>query len=304
VLVNPKAGSGAAARKIPAISRALGRVGLSHDVVETRGRGDAPRLVAEARTDSVDCLAVVGGDGTLNEVCQAYLDHHGAPVSGPALALIPAGTGGDYRRTFGIEDDVEQAVQRLKQSDPRPVDLGALELSSDSGQRVIRAFINIASFGIGGHTDRIVNSSPKWLGGRASFFIGTLRAMATYKNQPVTLKVDGKPYLEAPIFNVAVANGRYFGGGMKIAPDADPGDGLFDVVALHDLTRAQGIALASKIYKGAHLGSHGVRVARGALIEASPLRATTEVLIDMDGETPGRLPLVARVVPGALELIA
>jgi diacylglycerol kinase family enzyme len=110
--------------------------------------------------------------------------------------------------------------------------------------------------------------------------------------------------LEAPIVNVAVANGRFFGGGMKIAPEADPSDGLFDVIALHDLTRAQGVALAHRIYQGTHVGRPGVSVARGALIEAESLVPRAEVLIDMDGETPGRLPLVARVAAGALRIRA
>ena len=186
-------------------------------------------------------------------------------------------------------------MARLRDSQPKPLDLGVLELTADSGKRVTRAFVNITSFGIGGLTDRIVNSSPKWMGGRAAFFVGTLRAMASYRNLPVVVKVDGKSCLEGPILNVAIANGRYFGGGMMIAPEADPSDGQFDIVALYDLTRAQGIGLAYKIYKGSHLGSPGVRVARGSVIEAEPALPWGEVLIDMDGETPGRLPLKASV---------
>jgi diacylglycerol kinase (ATP) len=304
VLVNPKAGGGAAARKLGAIERALEAAGVSHDVAETEAPGDATRLTRAARDDGVDCIAVVGGDGTINEVSQGYLDADGGPLSGPDLALIPAGTGGDFRRTFGLGNDVERAVERLCRSEPRALDLGVLELTSDKGERVTRAFINIASFGIGGLTDRIVNSSPKWMGGRAAFFLGTLRAMAAYRNAPVVVRVDGKVVLEGPVLNVAIANGRYFGGGMKIAPDADPSDGLFDVVALYDLTRAQGIGLAYKIYQGTHLGSPGVRVARGSVIEADPALPWGEVLIDMDGETPGRLPLRARVAPGALKIRA
>jgi diacylglycerol kinase family enzyme len=114
--------------------------------------------------------------------------------------------------------------------------------------------------------------------------------------------VDGQDCLEAPVVNVAIANGRYFGGGMQIAPEADPGDGLLDVVALYDLTRAQGLALAHRIYLGTHLGCPGVRVARGRVVDAAPVRSSDEVLIDLDGETPGRLPLRASVRPGALRV--
>jgi diacylglycerol kinase (ATP) len=128
--------------------------------------------------------------------------------------------------------------------------------------------------------------------------------MLVYKNAPVRVRVDGEIWLEAPIFNVALANGRYFGGGMLIAPDADPSDGLIDVVALHDMSKVHSTLLAQHIYKGSHLGQPGVSVTRGKVVEAEALSAGTEVLVDMDGETPGRLPLRAELAPDALRLRA
>jgi YegS/Rv2252/BmrU family lipid kinase len=304
IIVNPTAGSGSARRRLPDILAALERAKHDVTVLATEGPGHARELVHRARKLELDCLAVVGGDGTLNEVCQGYLDEQGRVLEGPALALVPAGTGGDFRRTFGLDGSLDQAVQRLNESAGRPIDLGVLALTADDGSTVHRAFVNVTSFGLGGLTDRIVNSSPKWLGGKASFFLGAARALVAYKNAPVRVRVDGKVVLEAPIFNVAIANGRYFGGGMMVAPDADPGDGAFDVIAMTDLTRAQGVALSQHIYKGSHLGRPGVSVARGQVVEAEPLVPGGEVLIDMDGETPGRLPLRASVARGALRLRA
>jgi diacylglycerol kinase (ATP) len=304
VLVNPTAGSGTARRKMPETERALERAGVTYEWALTERPGDARRLVDKARADGVECLAVMGGDGTLNEVAQAYLDGEGKPLDGPDLAVIPAGTGGDFRKTFGLMGGIEEAVGRLSTAKPRPMDLGALTLTADDGSSVSRAFINITSFGIGGLTDRIVNQSPKWMGGRAAFFVGTLRAMIAYKNAPVSVRVDGRTILEGPIFNVAIANGQYFGGGMKIAPDADPGDGQFDVVAMGDLTALQSIGLSRRVYEGSHLTAPGITHARGIRVEADPLGKNDEVLIDMDGETPGRLPLVAWVARGAVRIRA
>jgi YegS/Rv2252/BmrU family lipid kinase len=302
VIANPTAGSGAAARRLPLVLREIERAGALADSAETRGPGDAARLVREAHAEGIDCVALVGGDGTLNEAVQAFLDPAGRPVPGPVLALIPSGTGGDFRKTFGLGEEVEEAVARMMSSPPRPIDLGSLELTAHDGSKITRAFLNVASFGIGGLTDRIVNSTPKWWGGKASFFLGTLRAMAIYRNAPVRISVDGRPFLEGPVFNVALANGRYFGGGMKIAPDADPADGLLDVVALGDLSRLRSVGLASHVYRGSHVNEAGVQVGRGAEIVAAPLVDGDEVLIDMDGETPGRLPLIARVIPSALKI--
>ena len=304
VISNPTAGNGSAARRLPTLKQLLDKRGIHAEFVETRAPGDAARLVHEARGDAVECLLVVGGDGTLNEVSQGYLDRDGKPLAGPDLALVPSGTGGDFRKTFALGTTLQEAVERLCTAEPRALDLGLLELTSHSGETVRRAFLNISSFGLGGLTDRLVNAGPKWIGGRAAFFLGSLRALVSYGNAPVRVRVDGKVCLEAPIVNVALANGQYFGGGMKIAPDADPSDGLLDVVAMHDLTRAQSVALAPRVYQGTHVAQPGVLVTRGSRIEAESLVPRAEVLIDMDGETPGRLPLVARVAPGALRIRA
>lgn len=302
VILNPTAGSGGAARKKAAITRALTRGGAAPELVDTQGPGDAGRLVREARRDGVECVVLVGGDGTLNDAVQGFLEPDGSVAQGPALGLIPSGTGGDFRRTFQLGDAVEEAAERILSASPRPLDLGLLTVTGHDGQPLRRAFINITSFGIGGLTDRIVNSTPKWMGGKAAFFSGTLRAMLVYKNAPVRVRVDGAVWLESPIFNVALANGRFFGGGMMIAPDADPADGLLDVVALKDLSKLQSSLLAQHIYEGKHLSRPGVSVTRGKVIEAEPLSAGTEVLVDMDGETPGRLPLRAELAPAALSL--
>lgn len=302
VIVNPSAGSGSARRRLPEIQAALQRAGLEAQVFETKGPGHARALLDQAREMGLPCVAVVGGDGTLNEVAQAYLSPAGEPLPGPDLALIPSGTGGDFRRTFELGTSTEEAVTRLAKSPPRPVDLGIVELTAPDGQRVFRAFLNITSFGLGGLTDRLVDRSPKFLGGKASFFIGAFRGILAYRNAPVRVRIDGQVRLEAPILNVALANGKYFGGGMKVAPDADPSDGLLDVVAMYDLTRVQGIALAQHIYRGSHVGRPGVSVARGAVVEAEPLVPGAEVLIDLDGETPGRLPLRARLAKGAVKI--
>src|SRR3954469_6941208 len=123
VISNPSAGSGSAQRRLPALKQLLEARGIPAEFVETRAPGDATRLVHEARADGVECLAVMGGDGTLNEVSQGYLDPQGEPLPGPDLALIPSGTGGDFRKTFALGTTIEEAVERLITATPRPLDL-------------------------------------------------------------------------------------------------------------------------------------------------------------------------------------
>ncbi|HEX4336715.1 MAG TPA: diacylglycerol kinase family protein [Polyangiaceae bacterium] len=303
VIVNPKAGAGSAGSKVPELTRAFERRGRQSEIVQTRAAGDAVRLAREARADGVELLVVVGGDGTVNEVSRAYVDESGAPLEGPHLGVVPAGTGGDFRKSFDISKDVDAAVSRMLDSAPRPLDLGILEVCGDDGGPVVTTFVNIASFGISGRIDRLVNESPKWMGGRLAFFVGTLRAMSTYRNAPVSVRVDGKPWFEGRMQVVAIANGRFFGGGMHIAPEADPGDGVFDVVVMGDIPFAESLRLAPAVYKGEHLSEPRVLSTRGSLVEAEPL-APAPVYVDSDGETPGRLPLKARIARGALRIRA
>jgi diacylglycerol kinase (ATP) len=300
VILNPAAGAGLAMRMVADIGEALRRYDLRHEIVLTRSRGHAADLARAAAHDEVDVVAVVGGDGTLNEVVQAYVSADGTPVKGPDLALIPCGTGGDFKKTLGMSGALEEAVGRIRHGTRRAIDLGILRLTSHAGDDVTHAFVNIASFGIGGQVDAIVNSNPKWLGGKASFFVATLRAMAEYRNASVRVKVDGATWFEGPVFNCAIANGRFFGGGMMIAPHADPSDGRFEVVALGDLSKVEVIGLTGKIYKGAHLAADGVRVTHGVRIEAEAIHPWATVLADVDGEQPGKLPLRATLAKGAL----
>ncbi len=301
-VVNPRAGGGTAARKISELGRELARARLGAEIVATTGPEHATELASQAFRDRVNCLMVVGGDGTVSEVCQAYLSSDERVDTLPRLALIPAGTGSDLCKTLGLSGSIPDAVDNVVGGAVRSVDLGAVELVRHDGAQGLFAFVNVTSFGLGGLTDLIVNRGRKWMGGRVTFFLGALRALYAYRNIPVVVRVDGQDCLEAPVLNVAIANGRYFGGGMKIAPDADPSDGLLDVVAVYDLTRAQGLGLAHRIYRGTHVGCPGVRVARGRVVEAIPVRAGDEVLIDLDGQTPGRLPLSASVLPGVLRI--
>lgn len=303
VILNPKAGSGQAGRLEPTLRRALESAGISFVWAPTTRPRQAAEFVRRAREDQMDAILVVGGDGTLNEVVHGYLDENGEPCPGPALCVLPAGTGGDFRKSFGWDSAVAAGVERLRRNERRPLDLGLVELTRLDGSLERRAFVNILSFGVGGLTDQLVNDGPKWIGGRVAFFWGALRATLAYQQPPVEVFVDGKEWLAAPIMNVAVANGRFFGGGMHIAPGADPADGLFDLVAITDRNKLEQIGLAPYVYQGTHLAQRGVLHTQGREVEARPTRSNVDVLIDLDGEMPGKLPLRARIAPGALELL-
>ncbi len=301
VIVNPRAGRGIRDEDLLALRARFVAQGLKAEFMITAAPGHAAELARIARDAGAEVIAVVGGDGTMNEVVQAYIDDEGRPVAGPALAVLPAGTGGDFRRTLGLSKNLDEAVGRIRYGADHPADLGVLRFKNDEGADACRAFLNAASFGLGGLVDRIVNKSGKRFGGTASFFLATAQGLAEYRNQPIRIRVDGELFFEGRVVNAAVCNGRYFGGGMCIAPMADPGDGRFEVVALGDLSVLEVLAFTGSIYQGAHLGKDRVHVTHGAVIEVEPL-CPEPVLIDCDGEAPGRLPAKITLLHHAVKL--
>ena len=222
--------------------------------------------------------------------------------------MIPVGDGRRLQAELGPERVMlQQAVEpasALRRLAPSSTWLW-MRLVDFEGRGVTRAFVNVTSFRNRGRDGQVGHhEAPKWFGGKLSFFVGSARAMLRYRNEPVRVRVDGRVFVDGPVFNVAMANGRFFGGGMIIAPNADLSDGALDVVCFGDMRRAEALGLSSRIYKGTHVSNAKVSVTRGVEIDAEPVRGDQKVLLDMDGETPGVLPIHVRVAPGLLRVRA
>lgn len=308
LVVNPRAGAGRGADVLPIVERTLRELGAVPTVVRTAGPEDATRLVREALRAGARGIAVIGGDGTLSEATNGFFEAGEAIRADAFLAPISAGTGGDFRKSLGAgnvgsgEASVEEIVRRMWSARVRPIDVGHLRYVGNDGREQERTFLNITSFGIGGLVDRLVNDAPKWMGGSAAFFVGTVRALGRYQPQRVRVTVDDGMPREALITNVAVCNGQFFGGGMHVAPEAQLDDGLFDVVTMHALGLRAAARLTPRLYRGKHLGQPGVDHARGRVVVAEPVDPSEHVLLDVDGEAPGRLPARFEVKKGALLL--
>jgi diacylglycerol kinase family enzyme len=192
----------------------------------------------------------------------------------------------------------------LRARKTRAIDIGLLEYRRAEGGVGRSAFVNIASLGMAGLVDRYANASSKALGGQVSFLVATLRAFVRYRNARVRLVFDGDEggASELAVVNVAVANGRYFGGGMHVAPGARLDDGLFDVVSIGDLNPVRATLSLPKLYRGTHLDIPGITVRRAARVEAQPI-SREDVLLDVDGEQLGILPATFTLLPRALPLV-
>ncbi|HEY5950557.1 MAG TPA: diacylglycerol kinase family protein [Kofleriaceae bacterium] len=304
IIVNPQSQGGRLGKRWTELAETIGRA-FPFDEAITQGPGDATRLAREALKAGAERIVAIGGDGTINEVVNGFFDEQGAPTSPNAsFALIPYGTGGDFRRTMNIPQELAAAVAIIKANHKKKIDVGKLELTTPSGAKQLRMFANIASFGVSGVVDRLVNESGKKFG-RLSFAVATARATWSYKNQRVQLIFDGNvnDRVEATINTVAVANGRYFGGAMKVAPNAEVDDGLFDVIAMGDFGFGDLVKSGRRLYAGTHLTMDKVTARRARIVEAEAIDPNAVVELDVDGESPGRLPARFELLPGALWMV-
>lgn len=301
IIVNPKSQGGKLGERWTEIGETIGRA-FPYDAVHTRGPGDATLLTREALRGGAERIVAIGGDGTVNEVVNGFFEDGVAIAPDATFALIPFGTGGDFRKTTGMSTEIDAAAAVIAANKRSKIDVGRLDLTTMSGGRATRMFANIASFGVSGVVDRMVNESGKKLG-RLSFMLATARATWSYTNQRVQLVFDGKHRVEATINTVSVANGRYFGGGMMVAPNAELDDGVFDVIAIGDLGLREILTSAPRLYKGTHLSLDKVTARRARVVEAEGIDPKAVIELDVDGENLGKLPARFEVVPAALWMV-
>jgi diacylglycerol kinase (ATP) len=248
--------------------------------------------LARAAAAEADLLVAVGGDGTVHEVVNGIA---GLDVE---LAVIARGTGWDFIRTYDIPRKLEGAVDVALNGRTREVDLGRGRYRAWDGSDRESLFANIASAGMSGAVAKRANETSKALGGKASYAWATLAVFSRWRNDEVTVRIDGEEHA-GRMLDVIVANGRYLGGGMMMTPEAEPDDGQFDVLLIGDVTKRDLMLTLPKIYRGTHLPHPKATLVRGERVEVD---APEPLPVELDGEQPGTTPVSFEVVPRALRL--
>jgi YegS/Rv2252/BmrU family lipid kinase len=288
IIVNPAAGGGRARgfwRRC-----AIACAGLGFEVVETSRRGDAADYAAAAG----DRLVVaVGGDGTAHEVVNGLLRRSAARP--PRVGFLQRGTGADLRRSIASPRRPEDVAAWLTTDRWRPLDAG--RLSTSTGRRY---FINVADAGIGAEVVRRAARGPGALGGTVNFLGAAVISLARHQNAAVRLRLDDGPVLQRRVRTIAVANGAYLGGAMRIAPQAQPDDGWFEVVTIGDVGRWLGIRSLPMLYRGTHGQLSQVEFGRARRVE---IESEQPIGVEADGELAGTTPAVFEIVPAALQVI-
>jgi len=307
VIVNPESAGGTTRKAWPKIASDLGTNFGAFKVTFTEKPGQGTAIATEAARKGVKLRVACGGDGTISEVANCIL----ASGKEVVLGILPSGTGGDFRKTLGLPTHSRRAAVILRDGRTRRIDVGRVAFIDNHGVEATRYFLGVASLGMSteviervkeGGLPWLATNTPDWLGGRLSFgasmFQTAMRSVATR----VVLQLDDFQEHHLAVANLCIANARYFGGGMKIAPEAKLTDGRLDVVSIGDLGSLKIIASAPRIYLGSHLSMPEVTHALAKKVMVRAADSTTKVNLEIDGELPGRLPATFQIIPGALSV--
>jgi len=296
LIVNPTAGAGRTAKKWPYIKALLKNTGLrfEHDITEAPGH--AIELAKSAVNKGYKLVVSVGGDGTINEIVNGI--YATGDMKDVELGIIGTGTGSDYIRTIGVSKYYQESCHHLMNPMKKSVDLGLVEFTAN-GQPAKRIFANFAGLGFDAEVVKATTRKFKNFGGKPAYLMGLLSTFATYKNRNIHITMNGQSE-DRKVCTIVMSNGKYGGGSMLLAPDADPSDGLFDVIIIGDVTKPDLLRSLPRIYKGTHLTHPKVTVRRTDLITIS---SDEPMAIQADGDLVGEAPARFTVLPSALNIL-
>ena len=301
VIVNPQAGNGRTEKIWPNIESALEKSIGSFEVLQTTCRGDATDLSRRILKEDAARIVAVGGDGHLNEVLNGFIEND-LPVNAESrLSFVMTGTGCDFQRSLGISGKWQNAVAELKDAKVRKIDVGKVTYTAADKTQKIRYFDNIASFGLSGAVDHCLEHSRlrDYLGGSPLFLWATIKTVFTHPNQSIRFRINDGPEEEICSRLGLLANGRYFGGAMHAAPEAELDDGLLDLLMLKEISVAKFLWHLPKIYKGTHLKIPEIFFQK---VRKFTAESSEQVILDIDGESPGYLFATFEVLPKILNL--
>jgi diacylglycerol kinase (ATP) len=268
-------------------------------VWETRSRKDAIALGAQAKNERFEVVLSAGGDGTLHQVVNGLLkESHVPPTTLPVLGIIPIGSGNDFARAQRFTDNARELATRLQRFETRRIDLGKI-VSREQGTEQTHYFINIADVGMGPEVVKRLNESDRLFGSAFSYYSAIIKNFFTYK--PITLTVTSdRESWQGKIRTFAIANGKYFGHGLCVAPSADDHDGQFETFLCGDVSVLDFIRYSGTLKNGKYIRHPKVQYSHGTTFELSSAEPAS---LEADGEVVGSLPAKVTLMPQAISLL-
>jgi YegS/Rv2252/BmrU family lipid kinase len=302
IILNPHAGGGRAGRVWQELEPLLWQQLGELVIVVTQKPDEVALHLGKAHTNGIQRVIAIGGDGTnhalINGVIALNEQHPDTPPM--IYGNIPVGTGRDWARGLNIPTgDVKAMASWIAQAQPRPTDIGMLTYNGDSKREY---FLNIASAGIGGDVSERVNrvtERKSW-----TFLRATLETLLTYSPQPIRVWLDGQEWYEGGAYIAAVANGSTFGHGMKIAPNAEIRDGLFEVILVKAISKLAIFTALKRVYDATHLTHPAVMSAQAREVKIERIGAPDPINLELDGEYNQGRDLRFTMRPGLLQILS
>ena len=269
------------------------------EVFETLSRNDAFSLASKAVDSHYDIIIAAGGDGTLHQVVNGILKGREGYKNLPALVVFPVGTGNDFARTLNIPSDPVKLVQLLQKFEPQYLDVGEVHYTTDSGAKDHRYFINVADIGMGPQVVKKVLSSDRTFGSAFAYYISIVTTFFTYRPMVVTAHTSSWNW-QGKLRTLAIANGRYYGHGLCVAPEAQPNDGILDAFICGNVSVLDFIRYSIPLKKGKHIRHREVFYKK---VDGIDLTSEKECLIEADGELLGKLPARIQITPLKLKML-
>jgi YegS/Rv2252/BmrU family lipid kinase len=305
LIANPRAAGGRVGKRLDDLRRLVDQTFERWDLRVTEGPSHATELAAAAVEEGFDIVAAVGGDGTCHEVVNGLVPAEASSAGRTIFTVIPFGTGSDLVRSLEIPTPTEQALRVASTGLTVPTDVGRVRYTLEDGRQQDRRFINVSGFGANGAVVARVNAGSKSLGGTMPFVKAVLQTLVSYRAQPVSLHwdgPDGEGQWEGNLLSAFVANGFYCGGGMRVGKDASMHDGHFALTVVSDASLIHlGLNLPRLFTGTIHKAKSAFRVNVRSL-RVEPMSSGQPLLIDLDGEQCGALPMQLKTLPGALQI--
>ena len=308
VIVNPASADGATEGNWPKMASDLRTHFGAFSVLFTEAIGDARSLAAEAAKQGAKLIIACGGDGTISEVANGIIES-GREAE---LGILPSGTGGDFRRSLKVSTNVATAARALREGRCRLIDAGRVTFVNDEGERETRYFVNVASFGMstavlerqksGGAKKWFPSAASRKIGNKLSYAAATLQTTLESSATEVYTQLDEQAERRLRVAEFCIANARYYGGAMKIAPNAKLDDGFFDVITIGDAGAFRILANSPRLYFGTHLRMDEVSHTLAKRIVARPANKDARIAVELDGEIVGCLPSTFQILARALRV--
>jgi YegS/Rv2252/BmrU family lipid kinase len=300
VIVNPESNRGRTRKRWGEIRDALKKFIREYKCEFTEKPFQAIDITRQVIKEGTELVIGVGGDGTMNEIANGFFERRMIINPEAALGIVPSGTGCDLTKSLNIPAGLTNALKVITEAPSVLVDVGKVSFKNHEGQDDERFFLNVADFGLGGEVVRRVNQ--RRLERKASSYLRCLvTAMVQYRSRRIRIRVDGDELPQGEYLIGAIANGKIFGKGMKIAPGARLDDGLFDSVLVRSMRFLEFCLHGWRLMNGSHLSHPKISLVRGRKVEALP-EESDEVLLELDGEQLGRLPATFEIYPRNLAI--